>query len=251
MPELLWLFAAALGVGFLIGASSIGGILLIPALSAIAGLTLHQAMATALFTFIFTGIAGSIAFQRRRTIDWELTIPLCLGAAPFAFAGAWLNSRAPASVLALLLAVIIIFAGVYALANSRGLGNPVFSGQPRARRALLAGFGALVGLGAGLTGVGGPVLSVPLMVVAGFPVLACIGAGQVIQIVAAGMGTIGFLQFGTINFAIGVPVLILQVGGVLAGVHLAHTMNPLPLRRFVALLCITVGVFLLARPPAA
>jgi uncharacterized membrane protein YfcA len=113
LPDLLWLFAAALGVGFLIGASSIGGILLIPALS--------------------------------------------------------------------------------------GLADPVLPGKPRARGARLAGFGALVGLGAGLTGVGGPVLSVPLMVVAGFPVLACIGAGQVIQIVAEGMGSLGNLQFSNIR----------------------------------------------------
>lgn len=251
MPDLLLLFAAAFGVGVLIGAAGIGGVLLIPAFTAFAGLTLHQAMATALFTFFFTGVAGTIAFHRRGSIDWSATAPVCLGAVPFAFAGAWLNSRASAALLALLLAAIIIFAGVYALAAWRGAGTPVFNARPVAQRTLLALLGAFVGLGAGLTGVGGPVLSVPLMVLAGFPVLACIGTGQVIQIVAAASGTLANLQFGAIDFSLGMPVVVLEVGGVLAGVRIAHAVNPLPLRRMVAILCIAVGLFLLARQLAA
>ncbi len=251
MPEMLWLFAGALGIGILIGTVGIGGILLIPALSALAGLTLHEAMATALFTFIFTGVAGTFAFQRRGSIDWAVTVPVCLAAAPFAFAGAWLNSRATAALLGALLAAIIIFAGIYALANWRGADEPALSGRPTAQRALLAAVGAIVGLGAGLAGVGGPVLSVPLMVLAGFPVLATIGTGQVIQIVAAAAGTLGNLRFGAIGIELGLALAALQIAGVLAGARLAHAMNPLRLRRLVALLCIGVGAFLLLRPPAA
>jgi len=248
---MLWLFAAALGIGILIGTVGIGGILLIPALSALAGFTLHEAMATALFTFVFTGSAGTIAFQRRGSIDWTLTVPVCLGAAPFAFAGAWLNSRATADLLGSLLAAIIIFAGIYALANWRGAGEPALHGRPAAQRGLLVAVGAIVGLGAGLAGVGGPVLSVPLMVLAGFPVLASIGTGQVIQIVAASAGTLGNLQFGAIGLELGLALAALEIVGVLAGARLAHAMSPLPLRRLVALLCIGVGAFLLGQLPAA
>ena len=63
--ELILLLLAAFGVGALIGAVGIGGILLIPALTAFAGLGIHEAMATALFTFAFTGITGTMLFQRR------------------------------------------------------------------------------------------------------------------------------------------------------------------------------------------
>ncbi len=63
----------AFAVGTLIGAVGIGGILLIPALSAFAGLPIHAAMATALFTFGFTGVTGTVMFQRRGSIDWNVT----------------------------------------------------------------------------------------------------------------------------------------------------------------------------------
>lgn len=56
---LLLLLLVAFLVGALIGAVGIGGILLIPALTALAGLVIHEAMATALFTFLFTGFLGT------------------------------------------------------------------------------------------------------------------------------------------------------------------------------------------------
>ncbi|MBI3935358.1 MAG: sulfite exporter TauE/SafE family protein, partial [Betaproteobacteria bacterium] len=99
LSELILLLPVAFGIGLLIGGVGIGGVLLIPALSAFAGLTIHQAMATALFTFLFTGVAGTVMFQRRGSIEWRITVPLCAGAVVFAFLGAWLNSLATPAVL--------------------------------------------------------------------------------------------------------------------------------------------------------
>lgn len=247
MPELLWLIPIAFGVGVLIGAVGIGGILLIPALTAIAGLGIREAMATALFTFIFTGICGTIMFQRRGSIDWRVTMPVCIGAVLFAFLGAWMNSLTKPVALALILAGIIIFAGVYTLATWRGLRKPALEGNPRQQRYLLGAIGSVAGFGSGLTGVGGPALSVPLMVLFGFPALASIGASQVIQIIAAISGTLGNLQFGVINFQIAAVVTLFEIAGVVVGARIVHAVNADSLKRFVAVLCIAVGVFLIAR----
>ena len=54
--DLIWLLLTAFGVGTLIGAVGIGGILLIPALTAFAGLPIHVAMATALFTLSYRAL---------------------------------------------------------------------------------------------------------------------------------------------------------------------------------------------------
>ena len=68
------LLASAVVVGMFVGAVGIGGVLLIPALMIFAGLTVHQAAATALFTFLFTGIMGTWLFTRRGTIDWRTSL---------------------------------------------------------------------------------------------------------------------------------------------------------------------------------
>jgi uncharacterized protein len=247
MPELLWLIPIAFSVGILIGAVGIGGILLIPALTAIAGLGMHEAMATALFTFIFTGITGTAMFQRRGSIDWRITMPVCLGAVLFAFIGAWVNSLSRPASLGLILAGIIIFAGVYTLVAWRGLQKPVFDSRRPQQQVLLWIIGSVAGFGSGLTGVGGPALSVPLMVLFGFPALASIGASQVIQIIAALSGTLGNLQYGTINFRIAAAVTLLEIAGVFFGARIVHAVNAESLKRAVAILCIVTGIFLAAR----
>lgn len=247
MPDLAWLLLAALGVGALIGAVGIGGVLLIPALVAFAALPIRTAMATALFTFIFTGIAGTLMFQRRGSIDWSITRPVLLSALVFAFIGAWLNSIARPAVLALILAGVILFAGFYTLWTRRGAQKPWFHGDARSQRMVLASVGAIAGFGSGLTGVGGPALSVPLMVLCGFPTLASIGASQVIQIVAAVSGTVGHLQYGSIDFKVAGTVTLVELAGVWLGVRTAHAVNPTVLRNFVAILCLVVGGALIVR----
>ena len=247
MLELAWLLPIAFGVGALIGAVGIGGVLLIPALTAFAALPIQTAMATALFTFTFTGIVGTWLFQRRGSIDWPVARPVLLTAVVFAFFGAWANSIARPRALALILAGIIIFAGVYTLATWRGLQQPPFHDRPQAKRIVLLAVGAIAGFGSGLTGVGGPALSVPLMVLLGFPALVSIGVSQVIQIAAALSGTLGNLRFGSIDFGIAGVVTVLEIGGVMVGVRVAHAVGAAVLRKSVAVLCLVVGVALIVR----
>jgi len=154
----------AFGVGALIGAVGIGGVLLIPALTTFAALPLRTAMATALFTFTFTGIVGTVMFQRRGSIDWRITRPVLISAVVFAFLGAWANSIVRPAALALVLAGVIIFAGVYTLLTWHGMRQTAFRDDAGSQRLLLSAIGGIAGFGSGLTGVGGPALSVPLMV---------------------------------------------------------------------------------------
>ena len=139
----------ALLVGGLIGTVGVGGILLIPALNKLACLPVHMAMGTALFSFIFTGILGTLLYQRHGSIDWKITIPICLGSLLFGYLGAMANGYAPARLLQHLLGGIIVFAGIYALLPSR---RQAASNNNRSLPVLL-GIGALAGFGSGLTGV--------------------------------------------------------------------------------------------------
>lgn len=244
---MLLLLLVSLAVGISIGAVGIGGILLIPALAALGHLGVHEAMATALFTFFFTGVVGAWLFQKRGSVEWRLTIPVCIGALLLGFAGAWANSRLDAVSLTVILAAIIVAAGVNALRPHSAQRQPALQGHPAAQQALLAGIGGFVGFGSGLTGVGGPAICVPVMVLFGFAPLPTIGVSQVVQIVASLSGSAANFHYGTIDFALALPVTLAQLVGVPIGVHIVHAINPKPLRRAIAILCIGVGAWLVAR----
>ena len=244
---MLALAAVAVLVGILIGSVGVGGILLIPALQVLAPLPIQAAMATALFTFIFTGIVGTALFQRRGSIDWALTTPLCLGGALFGVVGGWANARLDAKLLTLILALLIVAAGANTLFTSSAPRTACFDDRPRRRRALLFMIGAVTGFGSGLTGIGGPALAVPMLVLCGFPALAAIGASQVIQIVASVSGSVAHLAHGNVDLRLAALLTLFEVLGVAVGVRAAHAVDARWLRRGVGLLCVGVGAGLLVR----
>ncbi len=241
------LAAVAAAVGFFIGAVGVGGILLIPALVLLGKLDIHQATATALFSFLFTGLLGTWLFQRRGSIDWKMTLPVCTGAVVFSYLGAMVNSMVGASALTLIIALTIVLAGAYILLPARGSAARLRDGRSMPQQLLLLAVGAVSGFGSGVSGAGGPLFSVPMMLVLRFVPLAAIGTSQALQIVAAVFGTIGNLRYGSADFPTAAWITLFELGGVLLGARAAHAISVVALRRMAAGLCVVVGLFMLAR----
>lgn len=244
---MLLLLAIAVAVGVCIGAAGVGGVLLIPALQILTPLSVHASMATALFTFIFTGVVGTWLFQRRGSIAWHLTVPLCVGGALFGIVGSLTAARLDGRWLSSVLAVLILLAGVYTVLGGRLRATAPFEGRPGRQRIALFCVGALTGFGSGLTGVGGPALAVPMLVLLGFPALVAVGASQVVQIVASVSGSLGNLGLGMVDLRLAALLTLFEVAGVWGGVYLAHRVDPRVLRLAVGLLCIGVGAGMLLR----
>lgn len=241
---LLALVAAV--VGLFIGTVGVGGVLLIPFLVLLGGLDIHSAAATALFTFLFTGVLGTVLFQRRGSIRWQLAVPVCAGAAIAGYLGSAAAAHIDARPLTLLIAAIILVAGVYVFRPAAEHAVVRDGGKPGDKGTLLA-VGAAAGFGSGLSGAGGPLFSVPIMVLLGFSPLAAIGVSQVLQIVAAASGSLASMQDGRIDFGIGAWVTGFELAGVAVGAWLAHAVSATVLRRMAALLCIAVGAFMAVR----
>jgi hypothetical protein len=234
-------------VGLFIGTVGVGGVLLIPFLMILGGLDIHAAAATALFTFLFTGLLGSYLFHRRGSISWRLTVPVCSGAIVFGYLGAaaaaYVNGRALTAVIA----AIIIVAGIYVYLPPPDPARALRDGRAAGDLRALIVVGAASGFGSGLSGAGGPLFSVPMMVILGFVPLSAVGASQVLQIVAAISGSLASVQDGRIDFAIAAWVTGFELAGVVAGVRVAHAVSASVLRRIAAPLCVAVGALMLVR----
>ncbi|MFR4119504.1 MAG: TSUP family transporter [Bilophila wadsworthia] len=141
-------------VGFLVGCTGMGGIILIPALVYLSGLSSHVAMGTTLFTFIFTTSLCSWLYIRLGHVDWKATIPICIGGFLFTYVGADVKAFTAAPYLNLILALLILLAGALVFCPVRG-GVFLYG-----RGAAVALLGAVRrwqrrGFVAGLTGAGG------------------------------------------------------------------------------------------------
>lgn len=232
----------ALVVGVLIGCIGIGGVLLVPSLTYIGGMQVHVAIATCMFSYLFSGAVGAVEYARRGSIRWSMSGWLCAGAMPGAFLGAVTVSVVPGVYLELLIAALILFSGAHALfrrAESAGTRVP--------GTAQLAVIGAVTGYGSAMSGTGGPLLLVPILVWLKMPVLTAVGLSQVIQLPIAALATWGNLVYGNVDIAVGLGIAILLMAGVAAGARIAHRVPAHVLRRIVALMLLAVGALLVTR----
>ncbi|MEV0786243.1 TSUP family transporter [Streptomyces sp. NPDC050423] len=80
-----------------------------------------------------------------------------------------------------------------------------------------------VAVAAGLFGLGGPMLSVPLLVVCGLPVLSAPAAAQAQSVVIASVGTIGYVQHGSVDWTLAAVVGVPELVGVIVGWRIARS----------------------------
>jgi len=238
------LLVTALGVGMLIGGVGIGGILLSPLLAYVGGLDLHVAIATSLWSFLFTGLAATLMYARRGSVDRRMVLWLSGGIMPGAVVGARANGALPSAALTVLLAAACVASGLAALVR-----EPTVERRAAAFGApILLSIGALVGFGSALTGAGGAVLLVPILLASRASALVAVGASQAIQLPVVAAATLGYAASGTVDFALGTGLGMVEVIGVVLGARLAHASSPRLLRRLVALALVAAGWAMLLGP---
>lgn len=99
--------------GFLSGLLGIGGgVIVVPGLVLLIGLSQHSAAATSVATIVATSAAGLYAFSGNGTVSWSTAGVVFLGAAVGAYLGARLIDRIPEHWLAGVMAAVMAIASI-------------------------------------------------------------------------------------------------------------------------------------------
>lgn len=230
------LMLAALGVllaGLAIGATSIGGVLVVPVLGALAQVDPDRAVAAASLGFAFTGAAAWWLTPRQPAGgSWALGGSALVGAALGAFSLAWL----PAGGVRLAVGLIALGSGLYALfgrERSRTHALPVL--------ALLL-LGLVVGCLSAWSGTGGPVVLLPLLALLGVPAASGVDAAQRVQLPVALAATAVNFAAGRLDIVLGLGIGVLVLAGWFIGRLLVRRLPVTRLRQAVALALIVTGL---------
>ncbi len=229
--------------GLLIGCIGIGGVLLVPCLS-LAGIQVHEAIAASMFSFIFSGVMGVWLYARHGSIDWRSSAFLATGAAPGAFVGSLIAAYASQELLLALVGATVAFAGWRTLRPQLRVSE---HGATELQPVSLIGIAAAVGVGSAVTGTGGPVLLVPLLMWRGTPILTSVGLSQAIQIPIAAMATLGNFWTGNLDPRLGALLSIGITLGSAVGAYVAHAVPVVFLARAVAVALVVIGALFLVR----
>ncbi len=230
-------------VGILIGGVGIGGVLLAPSLKYLGGISLHTAIPACMLSYIFTGLVGAFIYARHGTINWGLAIKVCTGALPGAYFGAMLLPYFSTVVLELGIAAVILVSAIHALANDEDKNQ--INTSSGGIELIVIGF--VTGVGSALTGTGGPLLLVPILLWRKLPILTAIGLSQVIQIPISLTATLGNFIHGEVDFNLGLSLAAILAAGALLGARASHILPVDMLKKLVAALLVAVGLAILYR----
>lgn len=237
----------ALGIasGFMIGCIGVGGVIIVPILVQVGGFPVYTAIAVAMAGYILTGIIGTLVYVRKGSLDGNLARLLCFGAMPAAIAGSIVARVTPAFALELIIGLLTASSGIQTLL--RGFRTKVQSSGQTLSKTGSIGLGSFTGFISSLTGTGGPVVLIPIMLWLDMPVLTTVGLAQAIQLPIAALATIGNAPSGdidlTLSLALGSGLSI----GAWLGARMAHHLDQRVLRGLVAVVLLGVGLLLLGR----
>ena len=265
-PSALLLILLAGGVvGLVAGLVGVGGgIVMVPVLYLLlsrpewAGIALDPqfqvvvAHATSLFVAIPTSISAVVAYKRADLVVWQVSVPLGLGAAAGAVAGAQVAVSLPPELLKALFGVLLVAAGVRLLRSKKKRGE----GELRhVHPALILSLGLGIGFIASMLGVGGGIVAIPFLIyLLRIPLnkVASTSMGMVMFVAIAAT-----ISYGTAGFRVGdlgpwmsgfvyAPAgLALMPGAVLGarlGARLNQRMNVRALQVMFAVVFVVLGL---------
>ena len=207
--------AAGAAAGFFGGLFGVGGgVILVPLLTGLFGLTQHRAHGTSLAVIILTALAAAPVYAARGNVDWLTALVVAAGTLATAPLGARLAARLSSAALTRAFAIFLVLVAARMLwAPPHGAGAQVAHGA--AWIVLDLALGGAVGLLAGFMGVGGGVLAVPAFtLLLGMSQQLAQGTSLVVIFAAACAGTAEHARRGNVVAGL-VPWLAL--GAVVAG----------------------------------
>jgi len=236
------LCVAGVIIGVLIGATGIGGVLLVPFLVHGLGYPVQSAVAVALWSYLWSGLLAIALYWRRGSIATRPALWLCAASVPGAFLGACALAVVPGKVVEALIGGVLLLGGVQTLRPPREHNDRTPPGP-----ALLVGLGLLTGFASALLGAGGAFLLVPLLVALGEPVLLAVGLGQAIQVPISAVATVANLRAGRIALLYGTILAAALAVGIALGTPLAHGVSQRTLRLLVALAMLVAAIVMVGR----
>lgn len=248
-----WIVYLLMGlfVGFFAGLLGIGGGLILVTLMVylftVQGFPedriLHIALGTSITSIVFTSISSLLAHHKHGAVRWDIVRAAVPGLIVGTLLGTLVADQLKSKYLAIFFVIFVYYSAIQMFVNAK----PKPSRQLPGRLGLnLAS--VLIGVLSALVGVGGGIMTIPLMSMCNVPMRNAIGTSAALGLPIAVAGTLGFVVTGLGKdhlppFSVGyvyLPALIGIVIGTLItvpwGAKMAHTLPVSRLKKIFAVI---------------
>jgi uncharacterized membrane protein YfcA len=234
-----------------------GGAFYVPVLLA-ASVPFYLASSTSQILIVVVSLSSMLIFAKHGMLDWKLLIlvepPTNVGS----FLGGYLSAYIPTDVAEACFAAVLLVGAyfMYRPIRERSLHgheghwwrwNRTDVAEPYSvNMLLLIPVMVLVGFAAGMLGLGGGILKVPVLVlVGGVPMGTAVGTSSLMVGATATTGVLGHLLQGHVNFRLALPLAAGVLVGSQIGPRVGVKTDRARLKKYFALLMFAVSVWLI------
>ncbi|MES2153972.1 MAG: sulfite exporter TauE/SafE family protein [bacterium] len=234
------LVALGAGAGFLSTLFGIGGgVVIVPVLVYGLGVDFHVATATSLAAMLAHPPLGVYQHARRGAVDWRLAGLLVAGGAVGVPAGIVIEGHVGTSWLKFLFALIMVGAAWRLVAKP-----PRVHEEPHPALGVVA-LGVVAGAASRLFGIGGGLVSVPMLAFLGTRMHAAVGSSLVAVFTNAALASAVSLSKG-LDWHPAVPIALGAVCAATFGTRAAHGLRAQPLARLFAAALTLAAIYVAA-----
>ena len=241
--------AANLVVGAFVGLTGVAGFLLPIVYTGPLGMGVTEGLALSFAAFIVSGALGSVNYNKAGNLDIPFGIRLSLGSLAGAVLGVKLNLIIPESTVKVILYVVVLLSGISILLRkdkSQEEGGSAYVISDHLAATLILGF--VTGAVCSLSGAGGPVLVMPLLVVLGIGIRTAVGVALFNSVFIGIPACIGYMMQCSVKDLLPVmaAALVFHGIGVVYGSRNAVKINQILLKKGIAVFSILIAIWKLA-----
>ncbi len=196
-----WIIYLSMGlfVGFFAGLLGIGGGLILVTLMVYlftlqgfpADRLLHLALGTSITSIVFTSISSLRAHHKHGAVRWDILRMAVPGLVVGTLLGTVVADLLKSKYLAIFFVIFVYYSAVQMVANVKPKPTRQLPGK-----AGMTAVAVIVGIVSSLVGVGGGVMTIPLMSLCNVPMRQAIGTSAALGLPIAIAGTVGFIATG-------------------------------------------------------
>ena len=222
-------FLVGVGAGILSALLGVGGAVVTTPAIRVLGATPILAVGSTVPAILPAAISGTWRYAKAGLVDWRAALGLGISGAVFAIGGAMTSSLIDGRVLMLLTALLMFWSGISVVRGGRGSGQPEPGTEldtepdaaPKHSLPLIGSLGAVSGFVAGLLGVGGGIIMVPVLTgPLKIPMKSAVASSLVAVAIFSIPALITHIILGHVDWAFALPLMLGVIPGAQIGARI-------------------------------
>lgn len=267
IETILILLSIGVAAGILSGLFGVGGgIVIVPSLLMVYAFNqfdspyiVHIAIATSLFTIIFTSISSSHKHFGHGNVEWKAALYIGLSSAVTVFLFSKIAILLPGEILKKIFSIVLVIVALKMLLDKKGKQDDPEKNKPEViNKWICLVIGALSGAIAAFSGLGGGVFVIPLMhYLMKVPIKKAIGTSSAAILITAVAGVLSYFinspaglvsipySFGMVDTLSALPIIAASIPFARVGVFINRKTHHYVLTKLFAVFIIIVSVKLI------